>query len=124
MVVRVGGNGLGRDIPRAPAGRVGTARTVVAVNDLTTPEALAHLLAHDSTYDPWPGQVTARGNGLVLNGFTNRQAAVDRLVSRSSKAILTAPAGTRSSPTPPARPTAPTPWPWSRTRSSASAKAR
>ncbi|MBP2471824.1 glyceraldehyde 3-phosphate dehydrogenase [Crossiella equi] len=121
MVIRVGVNGLGRigrAVVRALAERTDTALTVVAVNDLTTPEALAHLLAHDSTYGPWPGQVTARDNGLVLNGqtvrvsaehdparldwdvdlvieatgrFRTREAAADHLVSGARKVVITAP---------------------------------
>ncbi|MZF87805.1 type I glyceraldehyde-3-phosphate dehydrogenase [Streptomyces sp. SID5643] len=57
MTVRVGINGFGRigrtylrcalERAESPAG---TSIEVVAVNDLTSPEALAHLLAYDSTY--------------------------------------------------------------------------
>lgn len=57
MTVRVGINGFGRIgrnylrcvLERAEAG-AGTPVEVVAVNDLTSPAALAHLLEYDSTY--------------------------------------------------------------------------
>ncbi|MFJ8632433.1 type I glyceraldehyde-3-phosphate dehydrogenase [Streptomyces sp. NPDC093568] len=57
MTVRVGINGFGRIgrnylrcvLERAQEG-IGTAVEVVAVNDVTSPAALAHLLSYDSTY--------------------------------------------------------------------------
>ncbi|MFE9650358.1 type I glyceraldehyde-3-phosphate dehydrogenase [Streptomyces sp. NPDC006365] len=57
MTVRVGINGFGRIgrnylrgvLERAKTG-IGTPIEVVAINDLTSPAALAHLLEYDSTY--------------------------------------------------------------------------
>ncbi|GAA3172530.1 hypothetical protein GCM10010451_21680 [Streptomyces virens] len=56
MTVRVGINGfgrIGRNYLRCVLERTGTAAApleVVAVNDVTSPAALAHLLTYDSTY--------------------------------------------------------------------------
>ena len=55
MAVRVGINGfgrIGRDVLRAAFDRHDTAIEIVAVNDVTDAETLAHLLAFDSTYGP------------------------------------------------------------------------
>jgi glyceraldehyde 3-phosphate dehydrogenase len=41
---------------------------VVAVNDLTSPETLAHLLKYDSTHGKWPGSVRLDGTRLVVDG--------------------------------------------------------
>ncbi|KQW10724.1 hypothetical protein ASD08_36995 [Streptomyces sp. Root369] len=57
MGVRVGINGFGRTgrnylrlVLKRAATAAGTPVEVVAVNDLTSQEALAHLLEYDSTY--------------------------------------------------------------------------
>ncbi len=39
---------------------------IVAANDLTSPETLAHLLQHDSVSGPFDGKVTAEGGELVI----------------------------------------------------------
>jgi glyceraldehyde 3-phosphate dehydrogenase len=41
---------------------------VVAVNDLTSPETLAHLLKYDSTHGKYPGSVRLDGTRLVVDG--------------------------------------------------------
>ena len=41
---------------------------VVAVNDLTDPEMLAHLLKYDSVHGVFDGEVSADGEYLVVNG--------------------------------------------------------
>jgi glyceraldehyde 3-phosphate dehydrogenase len=41
---------------------------VVAINDLTDNETLAHLLKYDSAQGPFPGTVTATDKSLVVNG--------------------------------------------------------
>ncbi len=41
---------------------------VIAVNDLTDSNTLAHLLKYDSVHGKFPGEVFARGNELVVNG--------------------------------------------------------
>lgn len=41
---------------------------VVAINDLTDPKTLAHLLKYDSVHGPFPGEVTATEDAIVVNG--------------------------------------------------------
>ena len=41
---------------------------VVAINDLTNPEMLAHLLKYDSVHGVFDGEVSADGEYLVVNG--------------------------------------------------------
>lgn len=41
---------------------------VVAVNDITTPAVLAHLLKYDSNYGTWKHEVSATENQLVVDG--------------------------------------------------------
>jgi len=41
---------------------------VVAINDLTDSQTLAHLLKYDSVHGRFPGQVSVKGNSLVVNG--------------------------------------------------------
>src|SRR5690242_11468881 len=70
MPVRVAINGfgrIGRDVLRAAIDRNDTAIEIVAVNDITTPETLAHLLAFDSTYGPWRRHISAEGNTLTVD---------------------------------------------------------
>ncbi|NUT54022.1 MAG: type I glyceraldehyde-3-phosphate dehydrogenase [Saccharothrix sp.] len=78
MTVRVGINGfgrIGRDVARAVFERGDTDIEIVAVNDLTTPETLAHLLAFDSTYGPWTHSVSAGSDALVIDGHRVRVTA-------------------------------------------------
>lgn len=41
---------------------------VVAINDLTSPSTLAHLLKYDSLYGKFEGTVEAKENAIVVNG--------------------------------------------------------
>lgn len=41
---------------------------VVAINDLTQPATLAHLLKYDSAHGRFPGEVTFTENALMVNG--------------------------------------------------------
>jgi glyceraldehyde 3-phosphate dehydrogenase len=69
MGVRVGINGsgrIGRNVVRALQGRNGL--EVVAVNDITSPEVLAHLLRHDSIIGPYPGTVEVVDGSLRVDG--------------------------------------------------------
>jgi glyceraldehyde 3-phosphate dehydrogenase len=68
MSTRIGINGFGR-IGRSFL-RIAAARglEVVAINDLMTPATLGHLLAYDSTYGRFQGEVEATDEGLVVNG--------------------------------------------------------
>jgi glyceraldehyde 3-phosphate dehydrogenase len=67
MSIRVGINGfgrIGRNIVRA-ANEAGSELEFVAVNDITDPATLAHLLKYDSIYGRFPGEVEA-GDGTIL----------------------------------------------------------
>jgi glyceraldehyde 3-phosphate dehydrogenase len=70
MPVRVGINGfgrIGRNVFRA-AHESGADVEIVAVNDITDNETLAHLLKYDSVYGPFPGTVEATGESLTIDG--------------------------------------------------------
>ncbi|WP_210493959.1 type I glyceraldehyde-3-phosphate dehydrogenase [Patulibacter sp. SYSU D01012] len=70
MTVRVGINGfgrIGRNVFRA-AKAAGADIEFVAVNDLTDPKTLAHLLKYDSILGPFPGTVEATDAGLLVDG--------------------------------------------------------
>jgi len=70
MSVRVGINGfgrIGRDVLRAAFDRHDSAIEIVAVNDLTTPETLAHLLAYDSTYGPWRKHISTERETITVD---------------------------------------------------------
>ncbi len=76
MSARIGINGfgrIGRSFLRIAAER---GLEVVAVNDLMTPATLAHLLAFDSTYGRFPGQVEAAEQALIVNGTSIAVTAV------------------------------------------------
>ena len=67
--MRVGINGMGR-VGRAYLRRASQCSNVdvVAVNDITDAETLAHLLRHDSTFGPFPGGDRAGRRRLVIDG--------------------------------------------------------
>src|SRR5207253_2567921 len=70
MAVKVGINGfgrIGRNILRATLER-GADLEIVAVNDITTAQTLAHLFRHDSILGRYPGTVSADGDGIVVDG--------------------------------------------------------
>ncbi|NEK58788.1 type I glyceraldehyde-3-phosphate dehydrogenase [Geodermatophilus sabuli] len=72
MTVRVGINGfgrIGRNFWRAAAAS-GQDIEIVAVNDLTSPEALAHLLKYDSILGKLPDDVAADGQSIKVGGQT------------------------------------------------------
>jgi len=69
MTVRIGINGfgrIGRNYLRA-ARLLGADIEIVAVNDLTSAETLAHLLKYDSTHGRFGADVTVEGSDLVLD---------------------------------------------------------
>jgi glyceraldehyde 3-phosphate dehydrogenase len=69
MTQRVAINGfgrIGRAVLRAGWGRPGI--TFVHVNDLTSPEMLAHLLVHDTVHGRWPHDVRAVDGGFTIDG--------------------------------------------------------
>jgi glyceraldehyde 3-phosphate dehydrogenase len=70
MTVKVGINGfgrIGRDVVRAARDR-GADFEIVAVNDITTPATLAHLLKYDSVFGRYPGTVCAESEAIVVDG--------------------------------------------------------
>src|ERR1017187_6342081 len=70
MAVKVGINGfgrIGRNILRA-ARQQGADIEIVAVNDITTPATLAHLLKYDTILGPFPGTVSVEGDVLTVDG--------------------------------------------------------
>jgi glyceraldehyde 3-phosphate dehydrogenase len=124
MSVRVGINGfgrIGRNVFRA-AYEQGADIEWLAVNDLVDPKTIAHLLKYDSTYGPFPGEVTATDTGVVVDGrevrvlaerdpgalpwgelgaevviestglFTDRGSAAKHLAAGAQKVVISAPA--------------------------------
>jgi glyceraldehyde 3-phosphate dehydrogenase len=69
MAVRVAINGFGR-IGRLAFRQMFQAPgyDVVAINDLTSPKMLAHLLKYDSTHGRYEGTVEAGEDNIVVNG--------------------------------------------------------
>jgi glyceraldehyde 3-phosphate dehydrogenase len=124
MALKAGINGfgrIGRNVFRAAHAR-GEDIDWVGVNDITDNETLAHLLRYDSILGPFPGEVEATDNGLVVDGeelrvfaerdpanlpwdevgadvviestgfFTKRDDAAKHLGAGAKKVIITAPA--------------------------------
>lgn len=123
MSVRVGINGfgrIGRNVYRAIVKR-GIDIDVVAVNDITDSDMLAHLLKYDSVHGRFDGEVEASGDGLRVNGkdikvlserdpaslpwgdlgvdivlestglFTKREAAAKHIEAGAKKVVISAP---------------------------------
>jgi glyceraldehyde 3-phosphate dehydrogenase len=70
MAVKVGINGfgrIGRNVLRA-AREKGADLEIVAVNDITTPATLAHLLKYDTILGRYPGEVAANGDSISVDG--------------------------------------------------------
>jgi len=69
MPVKVGINGfgrIGRNVFRAARGRRDL--QIVAVNDITDPPTLAHLLKYDSILGNYAGDVSADGDAIKVDG--------------------------------------------------------
>ncbi|WP_100333250.1 type I glyceraldehyde-3-phosphate dehydrogenase [Bacillus alkalisoli] len=123
MAVKIGINGfgrIGRNVFRAALKNAEV--EVVAVNDLTDANMLAHLLKYDSVHGRLDAEVTVDGNSLVVNGkaikvtaerdpakltwgamgvdivvestgfFTKRADAAKHLEAGAKKVIISAPA--------------------------------
>ena len=71
MTTRIGINGFGR-IGRLTFRSIKKYHNdeleVTAINDLTDPKTNAHLLKWDSTYGPYPGQVEAAEDSIIVDG--------------------------------------------------------
>jgi len=122
MKVRVGINGfgrIGRNIMRAALGDANI--DFVAVNDLTTPATLAHLLKYDSVLGNLHANVAASGDSISVDGdsfkvlsmrdpaqlpwkdlgvdvvfestglFTNRDDAAKHLTAGAKRVVITRP---------------------------------
>jgi glyceraldehyde 3-phosphate dehydrogenase len=122
--VKVAINGfgrIGRNLFRA-AYEAGSELEFVAVNDITDPETLAHLLRYDSILGRFPGEVEARAGAIAVDGaeikvlaerdpaalpwedlgvevviestglFTKRDDAAKHLAAGARKVIISAPA--------------------------------
>ena len=123
MAVKVGINGfgrIGRNVLRAALNNSNI--EMVAVNDLTDANMLAHLLKYDSVHGKLNAEVSVNGNNLVVNGkeiivkaerdpanlawgdlgvevviestgrFTKREDAAKHLEAGAKKVIISAPA--------------------------------
>ena len=69
MAVKVGINGfgrIGRNVLRAALGNIDI--DFVAVNDLTSPATLAHLLKYDSILGNLPNQISAGDDSITVDG--------------------------------------------------------
>ncbi|OHB75080.1 MAG: type I glyceraldehyde-3-phosphate dehydrogenase [Planctomycetes bacterium RBG_16_59_8] len=76
MGIRIAINGfgrIGRLVFRAIQERKGM--EIVAINDLTTPDAMAHLLKYDSVFGQFKGTVSSKENALIVNGKEVRVVA-------------------------------------------------
>ena len=72
MPYKIGVNGfgrIGRQVVKAiDQGGFSDLFEVVAVNDLTDNETLAHLLKYDSTYGRYDAEIAATADGVMVNG--------------------------------------------------------
>jgi len=122
MAIKVGINGfgrIGRNIMRAAMGDRGI--DIVAVNDLTNADTLAHLLKYDSILGNLKAEISAKGDRITVDKdefqvlsvkdpaqlpwkslgvevvlestgmFTNRDAAAKHIAAGAKKVIVTAP---------------------------------
>jgi glyceraldehyde 3-phosphate dehydrogenase len=124
MATKIGINGfgrIGRNFLRA-ARSSGAELDIVAVNDITDPKTLAHLLKYDSVFGRYPGIVTVEDDAIVVDGerlkvhaerdpanlpwkelgaeivvestglFTDRDHAAKHLEAGAQKVVISAPA--------------------------------
>lgn len=81
-MTKVGINGfgrIGRNVFKALVKNYGSELEVVAINDLTTPATLAHLLKYDSLFGKYQGTVEHTENSIIVDGkeikiFAEREA--------------------------------------------------
>ena len=70
-MVKVGINGfgrIGRNVFKSILNNYSEEIEIVAINDLTDPATLAHLLKYDSLYGKFNGTVEATENSIIVNG--------------------------------------------------------
>src|SRR3954466_12442608 len=70
-MTRVAINGfgrIGRLVARAMLEKPESGLELVAINDLADAESNALLFKRDSVHGPWPGEVRADGNDLIIDG--------------------------------------------------------
>lgn len=122
MVIRVGINGFGRIGRNFLRASVGYPIEIIAINDLTDPKTLAHLLRYDSIHGQFKGAIAVKEDALIINGkevkvlakrdpfelpwkeigvevviestgiFTKREDAEKHLKAGAKKVIISAPA--------------------------------
>jgi glyceraldehyde 3-phosphate dehydrogenase len=125
MSIKVGINGfgrIGRNVVRAAQKMGAKDIDFVAVNDITDTATLAHLLKYDSVHGRYEGDVSAKGDAIVVNGdsikvlaekdpaklpwkdlgvdlvlestgrFTDRDQAAKHLEGGAKKVVISAPA--------------------------------
>jgi len=71
MSTRIAINGfgrIGRQVAKLLMEKYPDELEVVAVNDLTSPDMLAHLFKYDSNYGVFPGEVKVEGDGIAIDG--------------------------------------------------------
>lgn len=123
MSIKMAINGfgrIGRIVCRAAMERSDI--EIVAINDLTSPETLAHLLTYDSVHGTLENQISAKDDSIVIDGksiavtsikdpaslrwkefdvdivaectglFVNRESASKHLAAGARKVIISAPA--------------------------------
>lgn len=77
MTIRVAINGfgrIGRNVFKVIQNR--TDMEVVAINDLTDPKTLGHLLKYDSVHGKFNGSIEVTSDGLVVNGKEIKISAI------------------------------------------------
>ena len=124
MKTKVGINGFGRIGRNAfkAAFEKNADFEIVAINDITSPATLAHLLKYDSIFGKFCGEVTATENSIIVNGkeikilavrnpadlpwgelgvelvlestglFTNKADAAKHITAGAKKVVISAPA--------------------------------
>jgi len=125
MAVKIGINGfgrIGRNAFKVIVDKYADQIDVVAINDLTDPATLAHLLKYDSCFGKFNGTVEAKEDAIVVNGkeikilaerdpanlpwadlgveiviestglFTNRADAEKHIKAGAKKVVISAPA--------------------------------
>ena len=77
MALRVAVNGFGR-IGRSVLRAAMQDKDIefVAINDLTDAKTLAHLLKYDSVHGIFPGEVSAQGDQIIVNGKAIKVLAI------------------------------------------------